>query len=58
MKREIETSNTFTIVDDEKYLTFSNDEMPQNLDFDNASDNVKYKSKEKYQEKILVWLVL
>ena len=38
--------------DDEKYLIFSNDEMPQNVGFytfdkEHASDNVIYKTKEK-----------
>ena len=52
MRRQIAASNTFIIVDDEKYFTFSNDEMPQNVGFyafnkEHASDNVKYRTKEK-----------
>ena len=33
MRRQIATSNTFIIVDDGKYLTFSNDELPQIVGF-------------------------
>ena len=33
MRHQIATSNIFIILDDEKYLTFSNDEMPQNVGF-------------------------
>ena len=60
MKRQIATSNIFIIIDDEKYLAFSNDEVPHNVGFHafdkkNASDNVKYKTKGKCQKKILVW---
>ena len=33
MRRRIAISNIFLIVDDEKYLTFSNDEMLQNIGF-------------------------
>ncbi|CAF2619642.1 unnamed protein product [Rotaria sp. Silwood2] len=57
------TSNTFVIVDDEKYFTFSNNNMPQNTGFysfdkKHAPDHVKYKTKEKYPKKVLVWLAL
>ena len=53
-----EISKTFVIVDDEKYSIFSNDEMPQNVGFDAfdkeyASDNVKYKTKEKYSTEVI-----
>ena len=56
MGHQIVASNAFIIVDDEKYLTFSNDVMPQNVSFyaldkEHASDNVKYKTKEKYPKK-------
>ena len=48
MRRQI----AFIIIDDEKYLTFSNDEMPQNVVFDkeHVSDNVKYKTREEYSK--------
>ena len=51
MRHQIARSNIFFIVDDEKHLTLSNDEMPQNVDFyavdkEHASHNVKYKTKE------------
>ena len=63
MRHQIPRSNTFIIADDEKYLTFSNDEMPQHVGFhafdkEHASDKVKYKIKEKYLKKVLVWLAL
>ena len=46
MRHQIATLNAFIIVDNEKYLTFSNDEMLQNVGFfafdkEYASDNVK-----------------
>ncbi|CAF3544917.1 unnamed protein product [Rotaria socialis] len=63
MRRQMLTSNTFIIVDDEKYFTFSNDDMPQNVGFyafgkEDVPDNVKFKTKEKYPKKVLVWLAL
>ena len=56
MRHHIVRSNIFIIVDDEKHLTFSNDKMPQNVGFyafdkEDASNNVKYKTKESYPEK-------
>ncbi len=33
IRRQIATPNMFIIVDDEKYFTFSNDDMPQNVGF-------------------------
>ena len=59
MRRQITTPNMFIIVDDEKYFTFSNDDMPQNVGFyafhkEHAPDSVKYKTKEKYPKKVLV----
>ncbi|CAM4849386.1 unnamed protein product [Rotaria magnacalcarata] len=55
-RRQMLTSNTFIIVDDEKYFTFSNDDMPQNVGFyafvkEDVPDNVKFKTKEKYPKK-------
>ena len=63
MRRQITTPNMFVIVDDEKYFTFSNDDMSQNVDFyvfdkEHAPDSVKYKTKEKYPKEVLVWLAL
>ena len=56
MIRQAATSNIFIIVDGEKYLTFSNDEMVQNVGFDKerALDNVKCKTKEKYPKNGLI----
>ena len=53
---QIATSNIFIIVDGEKYLTFSNDEMVQNVGFDkeHALDNVKCKTKENYPKNGLI----
>ena len=34
LRCQIAKSNTFLIVDNEKYFTFSNDEMSQNVDLD------------------------
>lgn len=63
LRREILDSETFIIVDDEKYFTFSGIDMPGNAGFyssdkENASPDVKYKSKQKFEPKILVWLAL
>ncbi|CAF3737448.1 unnamed protein product [Rotaria socialis] len=63
LRREITTPDTFIIVDDEKYFTFSHDGMPQNggfyaFDKEDVPDSVKYKTKEKYPKKFLVWLAL
>ena len=62
LRRQIVTSNII-IVDDEKYLILSNDEILQNVtlsafDKEHASDNVTYKAKEKYPKNVLVWLAL
>src|SRR5205823_6522067 len=63
IRRQLTTNNTFIIIDDEKYFTFSNHDIPQNTGFytsdkENAPNDVKYKPKEKYEKKILVWLAL
>ncbi len=63
IRRELTTKETFIIVDDEKNFTFSNNDMPQNTGFytsdkEHTPDHVKYKQKEKYEKKILVWLAL
>jgi hypothetical protein len=51
------------IMDDEKYFTFSCNDMPQNSGFytDNIKTcptNVKYKGKAKFPSKILVWIAI
>jgi transposase len=61
IRRRLTTKHTFIIVDDEKYFTFTNDDMPQNTGFyssnkERVPDDVKYKAKEKYSKKVLVWL--
>lgn len=51
------------IFDDEKYFSFSNDETPGNSGFHTSNvnecpDNVKFKGKEKFPKKILVWMAI
>lgn len=63
IRRQFTRKETFIIVNDEKCFTFSNNDMPQNTGFytfdkEHASDYVKFKPKEKYEKKILVWLAL
>ena len=61
--RELTDQETFIIVDDEKYFTFSSEETSGNASFyssnrENTPDNVKFKSKQKFEPKILVSLSL
>ncbi|CAF4652187.1 unnamed protein product, partial [Rotaria sp. Silwood2] len=63
LRREFTDQETFIIVDDEKYFTFSGEETPGNAGFyssnkENTPDDVKFKSKQKFEPKILVWLAL
>jgi transposase len=63
LRREITDHETFIIIDDEKYFTFSGDEMPGNAGFYSSDKrhtptDVKFKSKQKFAPKILVWLAL
>jgi hypothetical protein len=63
LRREIKYHETFIIVDDEKYFTFSGDDIPGNAGFytsnkENTPPGVKYKCKQKFAPKILVWLAL
>lgn len=63
LRRELTDRETFIIVDDEKYFTFSGDDMPGNAGFytsdkENTPSDVKYKYKQKFAPKILVWLAL
>ena len=51
------------VMDDEKYFTFSNDEMPGNEGFftdniEKCPDDVRFKGKAKFPDKILVWIAL
>ena len=59
LRREFTDQEIFIIVDDEKYFTFSGEETPGNPDFyssnkENTPDDVKLKSKQKFEPKILV----
>ena len=63
LRRDFTDQETFIIVDDEKYFTFSGEETPGNAGFyssnkENTTGDVKFKSKQKFQPKILVWLSL
>ncbi|CAF4403061.1 unnamed protein product [Didymodactylos carnosus] len=63
LRREITDYETFIIVDDEKYFTFSGDDMLENAGFyasdkENTPPDVRYKCKQKFAPKILVWLAL
>ena len=63
LHRELTDQETFIIVDDKKYFTFSDEKTPDNAGFyssnkENTPDDVKFKSKQKFEPKILVWLVL
>ena len=59
LRREFTDQETFIIVDDEKYVTFSGEETPGNADFyssnkENTPDDVKFKYKQKFEPKTLV----
>lgn len=63
LRREITNHETFIIIDDETYFTFSGDGMPGNAGFYSSDkrhtpSDVSFKSKEKFAPKILVWLAL
>lgn len=63
LRRKFITAKKFVIIDDEKYFTFTGDNMPGNAGFysenkEGAPVHVKYKCKQKYPQKILVWLAL
>lgn len=50
-------------MDDEKYFTFTNNNMPGNdgyytVDKSSVSDKVKFKCKLKFENKVLVWVVI
>jgi hypothetical protein len=52
-----------TVMDDEKHITFGNPDISANTGFwtknkDMAPNDVKYKSKAKFEQNILVWLVI
>ena len=63
LRRQLTTAQTFIIVDDEKYFSFSSNDMQTNngfyvFDKKHTPVNVEYKSKEKYEKKVLVWLAV
>ena len=63
LRRKLTDSETFIIMDDEKYFSFSGDNMPSNVGFwscerERTSSEVKFKSKRKFAQKTLVWLAI
>lgn len=57
------SENPTIIMDDEKYFTISNDNLPANaryyaIDKDKCPDNVRFKGQEKYPVKVLVWIAI
>ncbi|CAF0991596.1 unnamed protein product [Rotaria magnacalcarata] len=63
LRRNFIDSKKFIVMDDEKYFTLSGDNMPGNAGFYSSNTantpwNVKLKSKQKFEPKVLVWLAL
>ena len=62
-RRKVTDSETFIIMDDEKYFSFSGDNMPSNVGLwscerERTSSEVKFKFKRKFAPKILVCLAI
>ncbi|CAH1110822.1 unnamed protein product [Psylliodes chrysocephalus] len=56
-------NNKIIIMDDEKYFTFANPEISGNSgfytdNFNDCPDNVKFKEKAKFEDKIMVWCAI
>lgn len=63
LRRQHFANDRIIILDDEKYFTLSNSEIKGNdgfytEDFHAAPDNVKFKRKAKFEDKILVWCAI
>lgn len=63
LRRDFADTQTFIIMDDEKYFGFSGHDMPGNAgyyttDHESTPNDVRFKSKEKFPPKVLVWLAL
>lgn len=63
LRRKHFTSDTFIVLDDEKYFTFAQHELSGNDhfytdDIQSTPDNVKFKGKEKFEPKVLMWIVI
>lgn len=61
--RRIHFVNKLIVMDDEKYFTLSHSEIKGNDGFytnniENTPDNVKFKGKSKFEDKILVWCAI
>ncbi|XP_050500950.1 uncharacterized protein LOC126880917 [Diabrotica virgifera virgifera] len=61
--RRVHFVNKLIVMDDEKYFTLSNSEMKGNdgfytNDYENVPDEIKFKSKKKFGDKILVWCAI
>lgn len=63
LRRKYLSENPSIVMDDEKYFTFTNDNMPGNDGYYTANkkcvpEDVKFKCKLKFEKKILVWVVI
>ena len=63
LRRKIMHRKSYIIMDNEKYFAFAAGDMPGNIGFytsdkDGTPPEVKYKDKQKFERKILVWLAL
>ncbi|CAH1110287.1 unnamed protein product [Psylliodes chrysocephalus] len=61
--RRIHFANKLIVMDDEKYFTLSHSEIKGNDrfytdDIENTPDNVKFKGKSKFEDKVLVWCAI
>jgi transposase len=61
--RRVHFVNKLIVMDDEKYFTLSNSEMKGNDGFytdnyQNVPDDVRFKNKKKFEDKILVWCAI
>lgn len=61
--RRVHFANKLIVMDDEKYFTLANSEMKGNDgfytdDYANVPDDVRFKSKKKFEDKILVWCAI
>lgn len=63
LRRDVTDSETFIVIDDEKYFSFSGDNMLSNAGFYSADQgvtppDVKFRFKQKFAPKMLVWLAM
>ena len=63
LRRSLAKQGKFIVIDDEKYFTFSDDNMPRNVGFyscnkQTSPPDVRFKCKGKFAPRVLVWLAL